>query len=82
MEGNIRLNINIEGHIVNLFCLFGYFKNMWPFSLTLLSLIKNISIRSCCRTKQCLSFHERGVYFTDDIVLVASESFYDIIMIL
>ena len=44
MEGSIWLNTNIEGHIVNLFCLFGCFKNMWPFSLTLLSLIKNISV--------------------------------------
>ena len=49
MEGNCRLNINFEGHIAELYRLFRYFKNMWPFLLTLISLYKNIFILSYCR---------------------------------
>ena len=50
MEGNHRLNINIEDHIADLYCLFGYFKSMWPFLLTLISLYKTIFLPSRCRT--------------------------------
>ena len=42
MEGNFRLIINIEGHNANLHCLFWYFKNIWPFLLTLISLNKDM----------------------------------------
>ena len=52
MEGNCRLNINIEGHFANLNCLFRYFKNMWPFLHTPISLCKNIFLPSCCRTEK------------------------------
>ena len=36
MEGNCWLNINIEGHTDNLYCLFWYFKITRLFSVTLL----------------------------------------------
>ena len=36
MEGNFRLNIHIEGHAANHHCLFWYFKDIWPFLLTLI----------------------------------------------
>ena len=49
MEGNCRLNINFEGHIAELYRLFRYFKNMWPFLLTLISPYKNIFLPSYCR---------------------------------
>ena len=39
MEGNYWLNINIQGHIAGLYCLFRYLK---VFLLTLISLYKNI----------------------------------------
>ena len=42
MEGNFRLIVNIEGHNANLHCLFWYFKNIWPFLLTLISLNKDM----------------------------------------
>ena len=41
MEGNYWLNINIEGNIANLHCLFRYFKSLRSFLLTLISLYKN-----------------------------------------
>ena len=42
MEENCRLNINIVDQITDLYCLFRYVKNMWPFLLAPISLYKNI----------------------------------------
>ena len=54
MEGNFKLNINIEVHIADLHCLFRYFKNIWSFLLSLISLNKDIFLLSCCRTEKKL----------------------------
>ena len=75
MKGNFRLNINIDGHIADLHCLFRYFKNIWPFLLTLISLNKDIFLPFCCRKEKKLVFSEKVLLFTDDIVLLASWSF-------
>ena len=67
MEGNCRLNINFEGHIAELYRLFRYFKNMWPFLLTLISLYKNIFLPSYCRmeiTPVLSRKRRRFLYFT------------------
>ena len=70
MEEDCRLNINMEDHIADLYCLFRYFKNMWPFLLTLVSLCKNIFLLVVGR-KNRLSFHRRDIDFADGIVLLA-----------
>ena len=74
MEGNCRLNIKIEGHIAELYCLtlFRYFKNTQSFLLNLISLSKNTFLPFCCWRKENLSFHKRGVDFANGIVLLAS----------
>ena len=54
MKGNYWLNVKIEGHIANLYCLFPYFKNIRPLLLTLISTYKNIYLPSCCRTEKKL----------------------------
>ena len=52
MKGYFRLNINIDGHIVDLHCLFRYFKNIWTFLIILISLNKDIFLSFCCRKKK------------------------------
>ena len=59
MEGNFRLIINIEGHNANLHCLFWYFKNIWPFLLTLISLNKDIFLLSRCQSEKKLVLSEK-----------------------
>ena len=78
MEGNFQLNINIEGDIADLHCLFRYFKNILPFQLTLISVNKDIFLCSCYRTEKKLLLSEKDIYFTDGIVLLVR--FYEIIM--
>ena len=81
MEGNCWLNINIEGHTDNVYCLFWYFKITPFFSLTLLFYyIKIIFSLLVVWRKKSLSFHGRDIDFFDGIVLLTSQSFYDIIM--
>ena len=63
MKGHFRLNINIEGHINRLYFLFRYFKNIWPFLLTRISLNKIFFFLLVVRP-----FHERYFYFTDEVV--------------
>ena len=58
MEGNFKLNINIEVHMADLHCLFRYFKNIWSFLLSLISLNKDIFLPSCCRTEKKLVLSE------------------------
>ena len=69
MKGNFWLNINIDGHIADLHCLFRYFKNIWPFLLTLISLNKDIFIHFFFKV------NKKRLLFTDDIILLASWSF-------
>ena len=52
MEGNCRLNINIEDHIFDLYCLFRYFKNMRPVLLTPILLYKNNFLSSRCQVEK------------------------------
>ena len=78
MEGNFQLNINIEGDIADLHCLFRYFKNILPFQLTLISVNKDIFLRSCYRTEKKLLLSEKDIYFADGIVLLVR--FDEIIM--
>ena len=59
MEGNFRLNINIGGHIADLHYLFRYFKNIWPFLLTLVSLNKDIFLLYCSERKKARSFRKK-----------------------
>ena len=66
MKGNFWLNINIDGHIADLHCLFRYFKNIWPFLLTLISLNKDIFIHFFFKV------NKKRLLFTDDIILLAS----------
>ena len=63
MKGNFWLNINIEGHISDLHCLFRYFKNIWPFRLTLVLLNKDIFLPSCCREQKNLVLSEKRHLF-------------------
>ena len=63
MEGNFRLNVNIEDHIAVLHCLFQYFKNIWPFLRTLISLNKDIFLPSSCRTEENLVLSEKRHLF-------------------
>ena len=63
MEGNFQLNINIEGDIADLHCLFRYFKNILPFQLTLISVNKDIFLRSCYRTEKKLLLSEKRNLF-------------------
>ena len=63
MEENVRLNINIEAHTADLHCLFRYFKNMWPFLRTLVSLNKNIFLLSFCWMEKKLVVSEKGLLF-------------------
>ena len=62
IEGNFRININIEGHIADVNCLFRYFKNIWPFLLTLISLNKDIFLPSCCRTEKNLVLSQKRLH--------------------
>ena len=59
IEGNFRLNINIEGHIAYLHCLFRHFKNIWPFLLTFISLNQDIFLPSFVERKRIPSFQKR-----------------------
>ena len=59
IEGNFRLNINIEGHIADLHCLFPYFKNIWPFLLTLISLNRDVFLPSFVGRKRFSSFQKK-----------------------
>ena len=58
-----RLNINVEGHIASLYCLFRYFKNIWSFLLTLISLNKNIFLPSYCRAEKELVLSRKRHWF-------------------
>ena len=70
MKGNYWLNVKIEGHIANLYCLFPYFKNMRPFYLHLFQHIKIFIFLLVVGRKKSLSFHGRDVNFADGIVLL------------
>ena len=63
MEQNFRLNINIEDHIADLYSLFRYFKDIWPFLLGLISLNKDIFLPSFCRTEENLVVSEKRHLF-------------------
>ena len=63
MEGNFRSNINIKGHIAGFHCLFWYFKNIWPFLLTLISLNKDFFLLSCCRMGKKRVLSEKKCFF-------------------
>ena len=58
MEGNFPLNINIEGHIADLHCLFS-----WSFLLVLISLKKDRFLPSCCRTEKKLVLSDKRHLF-------------------
>ena len=79
MEETFWLNVNIEGHIADLYVLFRYFKNIWPFLIAII-LLKIFFFPLVSGRKTSLSFQEKDVYSTDGIVLLASWIFYDIIM--
>ena len=63
MEGTFRLKINIEGHIAAFNCLFRYFKNIWIFLFTLISLNKNIFLPACSRTEKKVVLSEKRYLF-------------------
>ena len=63
VEGNFRSNINIEGHIADLHCLFWYFKNIWPFLFIIISLNKDIFLPSCCWMEKKLAFSKKKHLF-------------------
>ena len=54
MEENGLLNVNIEDHIADLHCLFRYFKSMWPFLLSPMSLYKSSFLSSRYQTEEKL----------------------------
>ena len=80
IEGNFRLNINIEGHIADLHCLFPYFKNIWPFLLTLISLNRDVFLPSFVGRKRFSSFQKKKhlIHWWHNASCLIS--FYDIIM--
>ena len=59
LERNFWLNIYIESHIAYLYYLFWYFKNIWPFLLTLISLNKDIFLLSRCQSEKKLVLSEK-----------------------
>ena len=63
MEKNGWLNINIEDHIADLHCLFRYFKGMWPFLLTPISLYKSSFLSSRCQTEKKLILLRKKCWF-------------------
>ena len=67
MEGNYWLNINIQGHIADLYCLFRYLK---AFLLTLISLYKNIFLFFLFLDGKICFFHEGDIDFTEGIVFL------------
>ena len=67
MEGNYWLNINIQGHIADLYCLFRYLK---AFLLTLISLYKNIFLFFLFLDGKICFFHERDIDFAEGIVFL------------
>ena len=69
--GNCRLNINVEGHITDLFCLFRYFKSCDLFYLLLFHYIYIFFFLLVVGRKKSLSFHERDIDFADSIVFLA-----------
>ena len=73
MEGNCRLNIKIDGHIADLYCLFEYCKTYGLFYLLLFHYVKTFFFLVVGR-KKCLPFHRRNVDFADRIVLLESKS--------
>ena len=84
MEGNCWLNINIEGHTDNLYCLFWYFKITRLFSVTLLFYCIKIMffLLVVWREKKLVFSWKRhwDIEFFDGVVLLTSQSFYDIII--